>query len=161
MVGDWTSNYVKLPRHFESLRQLAIGFWQFPEDSWTQLAMRLHILPQRSHWPMKCVHPSWACRGQNHSLWALWPFLGQRRQSEAADLGRDPRGLKSGRVWSNKFKRLPSNFTTFLKQSQLFLYATSPRRLPVRWFCIRVLTKSMGYTAVAPVAPAKEPKTKR
>ena len=30
--------------------------------------------------------------------------------------------------------------------------------LLVLWFCILVLTRSMGYTAVAPAAPATEPR---
>ena len=45
----------------------------------------------------------------------------------------------------------PSNLITFLKQSQLFLYMISPT-IVVLWFCILVLTRSIGYTAVAPVA---------
>ena len=47
--------------------------------------------------------------------------------------------------------RNPSWRSTFLKQSKLFLYIISPTT-DVLWFCILVLTRSMGYTAVAPVA---------
>lgn len=47
---------------------------------------------------------------------------------------------------------IPSCRMTFLKQSKLFLYINSPINEPVRWFCIRVFTKSIGYTAVAPTA---------
>ncbi|KAG7275205.1 hypothetical protein CRUP_012993 [Coryphaenoides rupestris] len=43
--------------------------------------------------------------------------------------------------------------TTWRKQSRLFLYMSSPTREPlVRWFCMRVFTRSMGYTTVAPTA---------
>ena len=38
----------------------------------------------------------------------------------------------------------PSCLITFLKQSKLFLYINSPIYEPVLWFCIRVLTKSIG-----------------
>ena len=47
--------------------------------------------------------------------------------------------------------KIPSFLTTLKKQSILFLYMISPAKVP-RWFCIRVLTRSMGYTAVAPAA---------
>ena len=33
---------------------------------------------------------------------------------------------------------------TFLKQSKEFLYMSSPMKEPVRWFCILVLTRSIG-----------------
>ncbi|TNN53153.1 hypothetical protein EYF80_036614 [Liparis tanakae] len=39
------------------------------------------------------------------------------------------------------------------ERSKLLLYISSPTKEPVeRWFCMRVFTRSMGYTAVAPVA---------
>ena len=47
--------------------------------------------------------------------------------------------------------RKPSPFRTLKKQSKLFLYMISPASEP-RWFCRRVFTRSIGYTAVAPVA---------
>ena len=45
----------------------------------------------------------------------------------------------------------PSFRRTLKKQSKLFLYMISPGMVP-RWFCSLVFTRSMGYTAVAPVA---------
>ena len=45
---------------------------------------------------------------------------------------------------------------TFLKQSKLFLYIISPTKDVERWFWSLVLTRSMGYTAVAPVADERK-----
>ena len=38
----------------------------------------------------------------------------------------------------------PVTARTFLKQSNEFLYMSSPMKEPVRWFCILVFTRSIG-----------------
>jgi hypothetical protein len=55
--------------------------------------------------------------------------------------------------------RKPSLRMTFLKQSIELLYSRCPG-FALLWFCMRVLTRSMGYTMKAPNAPATLPSAK-